>query len=50
VLRGCLKQISVGFGPNETYADAGFLGWKFPVEINLCGEESSNRFLFRNRR
>jgi len=39
VLRGCLKQISVGFGPNETYADAGFLGWKFPVEINLCGEE-----------
>ena len=31
--------IYVGFGPNETYADAGFLGWKFPVEINLCGEE-----------
>ena len=32
----------------ETYADACFLGWKFPMEINLCGEDSSNRFLFRN--
>jgi len=37
VLRPDFNQIYVGFGPNETYADAGFLGWKFPGEISLCG-------------